>query len=62
MFALIVVTTATFQKFIWQYKFQWSEKMRGGAVEAEDIIEEQNEFINSLLGKIKDKKHRLKKK
>jgi len=55
IFALFVVTTAAFQKFIWQYKFKWSEDMRKSAEDVESIVEEQKGFIQFLLGKLRKK-------
>ena len=53
IFALIVVTTAAFQKFIWEYKFRWAEDLGKSAEYAIPIIDEQREFIESLIGRLK---------
>ena len=61
IFALIVVTTATLQKFIWEYKFQWSEGMRRSAENAQSVINEQKDFINYLLDRLSKKSSKSKK-
>lgn len=62
IFALIVITTATFQAFIWEQKFKYSEEMRNSAESAEDVIDEQEEIINHLLNKLKKEPNKSKKK
>lgn len=56
IFALIVITTATFQAFIWEQKFKYSEEMSKSAESAKWVIDEQEEIINTLLEKLKSKK------
>jgi len=55
IFALIVVTTATFQKFVWEYKFKWAAELSKRAQYAYHVISEQREFIDSLISKLRKK-------
>lgn len=58
IFALFVVTTATFQKFIWEYKFKWSEEARKEAKNTGEIMDEQEHAIRQSM-RIQEKQEQL---